>query len=133
MSNIIQVIEGLEHLRSLTPATKLDVLNAEFDLGLKFADEFKEYVLKYGVISAKRVEITGVCEFPRLSVVNVTVKEREFNNNIPDDMYVIESTGFEGMVILQNSKGEIFSLVPNGMPKKIFETLADYLLDLQNY
>lgn len=133
MSNIIQVIEGLEHLRSLTPATKLDVLNAEFDLGLKFADEFKEYVLKYGVISAKRVEITGICEFPRLSVVDVTVKEREFNNNIPDDMYVIESTGFEGIVILQNSKGEVFSLVPNGMPKKIFETLADYLLDLQNY
>ncbi len=128
---ILTVISELKRMLHLSPATKMDVQKAEFDLGLSFSEEFKEYVLAYGVITAYRVEITGICSSKRLNVVDVTKAEREMNPYIPMDMYVIESTGYEGVIILQNAQGEIFSLVPHGVPKKIFESLADYLIDLQ--
>ena len=129
--SILDVISNLRKMLHLTPASDFDVLNAEYDLGVKFADDFKEYVLEYGVITAENVEITGVCTSERLSVVYVTAKERKLNPAIPDDMYVIDSTGYEGLVVLQNSQGEIFSLGPSSTPKKIFNSLADYLEDLQ--
>ena len=128
---ILEVISQLKNMRHLSPATEIEVLNAQIDLGVNFADDYKQYVLAYGVITAKRVEITGVCESKRLNVVDVTISEREINPAIPSNMYVVESTGVEGLVILQNSEGEIFSLVAYGKPKKIFDSLAEYLEYLQ--
>lgn len=128
---ILNVINELKNLRHLTPASKNDVLKAEAALGLSLAEEYKDYVLSYGVITAKKVDITGVCESKRLSVVDVTLEEKNFNSDIPADMYVIESTGIEGIVILQDSLGSIYRLNPGRKPEKIFDCLADYLLDLQ--
>lgn len=129
--DIVETIQGLENLRHLRPATKTDILVAENTLGVQFADDFKTYVLLYGVITAKGVEITGIADSPRLSVVDVTMKERELNSNIPSDMYVIETTGIEGIIILQDQTGIIYSLSPSGTPKVIFPSLAGYLRSLQ--
>ena len=82
-------------------------------LGLRFADEYRNYTKKFGAISANSIEITGVVSAPRLNVVNVTTSEKSLNDNIPDDMYVVENTGIEGVLMLQNNQGEIFSIVPN--------------------
>jgi hypothetical protein len=59
-------------------------------------------------------------------VVDVTIKERE-RYEIPADMYVIEDTHIEDILILQNSKGEIFELQNSKKIKKIFNSLSDYL------
>lgn len=132
MSNdIIKVIDNLTGMRHLSAAEKIDIITAEADLELNFAEDYKKYVSTYGLITANGIEITGVCKSPRLNVVNATLQEREMNPDIPGDMYVIESTGFEGMIILQDADGFIYSVVPNRKPEKIFDSLADYLLDLQ--
>ena len=129
--DIIEVIQSLKNLRHLRPATKTDVLVAENALGVHFAEDFKTYALAYGVITAKGVEITGISESPRLNVADVTMKERALNSNIPENMYVIESTGAEGIVILQDETGCIYALAPNGTPKALYSSLADYLRSLQ--
>lgn len=42
-------------------------------------------------------------------------------------MYVIENTGIDGILMLQNEKGEIFEVSPNSEPVKKFNSLAEYL------
>ena len=59
------------------------IIEAEKELGVSFADDYTKYVEKYGVISARGIELTGVTAHERLSVVSVTKKERNMNSNIP--------------------------------------------------
>ncbi len=129
--NIISVIDNLKGMVHLTPADESDVIAAEKELGVTFADDYRAYVLTYGQISAKGIELTGVTRFPRISVCNVTKDERECNERIPASMYVVESTGLEGVVILQDNSGKIYSVEPGTDPRHIFDSLSDYLRSLQ--
>lgn len=126
-SRIIEVIESLDDMRFLTPADEGKVSEAEETLGLKFAEEYREYVKKYGVVSAAEVELTGVTEAKRLDVVAVTERERELTEDFPEDMYVVENVGIDGILILQNGKGEIFYIAPGVKAEKVADSLAEYI------
>lgn len=132
MSSIISVIEKLQGLRCLIPLSENDINDAEKVLGLRFANEYRMYTMKFGAISANGLELTGVVNAPRLNVVNVTTSEKSLNPNIPDDMYVIENTGIDGVLMLQNTRGEIFSISPASKPVKKFNSLAEYLRSIKN-
>lgn len=131
MSSIINVIEKLQNLRWLVPLSEKDINDAEKVLCLRFADEYRIYTKKFGAISANGIELTGVVSTPRLNVVDVTTSEKNLNQNIPDDMYVIENTGIEGILMLQNARGEIFSIFPASKPVKKFNSLAEYLQNIK--
>lgn len=126
---IIETIKGLKNMRSLGRASEAQILQAENLIGIKFADEFKEYAKEYGAISAYGLELCGVCNSKRLDAASFTLEERELNKNFPNDMYVIENLGIDGILILQNERGEVFEISPNTKPKKIYNSLADYLLN----
>ena len=111
MSKIIDAIKGLENLSSLEPATLKEIEKAEHELELVFADDFREYVQNYGAISAKGIELIGITVAKRLDVVSVTKAEREMSN-IPPAMYVIENIGIDGILILQDSSGKVYSIRP---------------------
>ena len=128
MKTVEEIIRGLEGLRSLPPLNEHDINEAEKKLGLHFADDYRAYTKAFGAISANGIELTGVVSAPRLNVVNVTTSERELNQNLPAEMYVIENTGIDGVLALQNSKGEIFSISPNSTPEKKHNSLAEFLL-----
>jgi hypothetical protein len=124
--DIIEAIKELKGLVSMKPASKDDIAAAEQKLGLSFAPDYRSYLEQYGLISARHIEITGLTEAKRLNVMDVTLSARG-NSSIPADLYVIEDTGIEGMLVLQNSKGEVFEW-QNGKAKKIFDNLVGYLL-----
>lgn len=126
MEKIISAIEKLENLRQLQPATPEQIENAEKQLGLNFAQEYKEYVEKYGAISAKGIELTGITPFSRLNVVEVTKSERGLNN-IPSNLYVIENVAIEGIVLLQNTLGEIYELNESSKLQKRYNSLCEYI------
>jgi hypothetical protein len=128
MNDIIAAISGLNGLVSLHGASKNAIAQAEQTLGLSFAADYKAYLEKYGLISARHIEITGLTESKRLNVADVTLTERQLNQ-LPPEMYVVEDTGIEGILILQNGKGEVYEY-QNRRVKKIFNSLADYLLSL---
>lgn len=132
MSSIIQVIENLRGLRCLTPLSENAINDAEKVLALRFADEYQIYTKKFGAISANGIELTGVVSAPRLNVVDVTISEKSLNPNIPDDMYVIENIGIDGILMLQNAIGEIFSIFQASKPVKKFRSLAEYLQSIKN-
>ena len=124
---IEDIIEALKNLRHLDPATEDDVVRAEKRLGVQFADEYRAYVKKYGAISAKGVELTGVTTARRLNVADVTLSERERNSMFPEDMYVVENIAIDGILMLQNMAGEIFELIPHSEPVKKYDDLSGYL------
>ena len=127
--NILEIVKNLKDLRSLGGANETQILEAESLVGIKFADEFKEYAKEYGAISAYGLELCGVCHSKRLDAASVTLEDRELNKNFPNDMYVVENLGIDGILILQNERGEVFEISPNTKPKKIYNSLADYLLN----
>ncbi|NQX62597.1 SMI1/KNR4 family protein [Paenibacillus qinlingensis] len=126
MENIISAIEKLRNLRHLEAATDEQIELAQRQLGLLFSVDFKQYLKKYGVISAKGIELTGITSSPRLNVVEVTKSERELNK-IPNDLYVIENIAIEGIILLQNSLGEIYELTHNSKIQKKYNSIYEYL------
>lgn len=127
MSKIIDVINGLENLLPLKPAMIEDVENIEIELALPLAEEYKEYLLKYGAIMADDVELTGVAKSKNRDVVQITQREWAANNKIKHNLYVVENIGIEGIIIWQDSLGKIYESSPNNSAKQIANSLAEYL------
>lgn len=127
MGNILDAIEGLEDVRFIKPADPKQIENAQEVLGVTFAEDYKEYLGKYGVISAKGLELTGIAAVDRLNVVKVTQQELKMNKIMPTDMYVIENTAVDGIVALQNAEGKIYTITMDGKLEFFSTSLADYV------
>lgn len=124
---IIEAINGLDHLCVLLPAAPEAVAEAEQSLGLQFAPDYKYYVQRFGAISACGIELTGVTSSRRLNVVSVTKRNRAMNGNIPPNMYVIEDMAIDGLLILQDATGAVYSVPPHALSRKVFDSLTDYV------
>lgn len=127
MKDIIQIIRNLEDMRFIKPASMEQIIEAAKELGVSFADDYTKYVAKYGVISARGIELTGVTTHERLSVVSVTKKERNMNSNIPANMYVIENIAIDGIIALQDETSKVYTITPNGTPKLSYNSLSEYV------
>lgn len=127
MKDIIQIISNLEDMQFIKPASMEQIIEAEKELGVSFADDYTKYVEKYGVISARGIELTGVTTHERLSVVSITKKERNMNSNIPSNMYVIENIAIDGIIALQDETGKVYTITPSGTPKLSYNSLSEYV------
>lgn len=105
-----------------------DVKSAESKLRVKFNDEFIKIQLQFGRFIGDGIELTTVATKTQYSnVIDVTKKCRELNPEVPTDMYVIEDTGMNGIVIWQNTDGNVFMSKPNKGLRKICGSLSDYI------
>jgi len=127
MATIVETIRSLPKLLPLKAAASKEIADAEIQLRLSFADEYKEYVAAFGAILADGIELTGIAKSEHRDVVSVTKRERELNPNVPRTMYVIEDTGIDRIVVWQDSNGAIYQTSPNSEPKKIAKTLMEYV------
>lgn len=129
MKNIIDVVNGFSDLIALNPATEKQISDAENQLGLKFANEYKEYLAKFGAIMADNIELSGIAKSEHRNVVPLTQQEWGLNPTIPHNMYVVENVGIDGIIIWQDGKGEIYQSQPNIESKKIANSLAEYIIN----
>lgn len=127
MTDIVEVIKGLDQLLPLKPASKEDIEAAETKLKLSFAEEFKEYMYEFGAVMADNVELTGIAKSKNRNVVDVTLREWEVNPKVNHDLYVIENLAIDGIIIWQDSQGNIYESKPNCEAEKIAGSLAEYL------
>jgi len=127
MNKFSDVIKNKPNLYLGKGVKEVEIESAERDLKLCFNKEYKMYLLHYGLISYDNHELTGLCNSQRLNVVYVTKEEKEYNPQVSSDMYVIEQTNIDGIVIWQNSKGVIFQTCPNLPPVKIANSLSEYI------
>ncbi|MDL2297844.1 SMI1/KNR4 family protein [Synergistaceae bacterium OttesenSCG-928-D05] len=127
MSTIVEKIEKLPNMISFTNATADQIKNAEAELNLRFADEYRDYLAAFGAVVADGTELTGIANSEHRKVTAVTKREWELNPQVPHSMYVVENVGIDGIIIWQDASGTIYQSLPKKDPEKIFEDLADYL------
>ena len=126
MNKLIKHLTEMKAFHSRKPADAYQIKEAEKQLKVKFSREYKEYLENFGEVSVYGHELTGICKASRLHVVDVTLKEREYND-VPEDFYVIEQLNIDGIVIWQTQSGEIYQTFPNCSPKKIANSILDFL------
>ena len=106
--------------------------NAERELNTKLAEDYKDYVLKFGTVSCGGHEMTGFSSDINYDVVNVTQKNRKSNSHVNDRLYVIEETHMDGIVIWQAESGEIYKTEYKEKPEMIFRSLLEYVATFEN-
>lgn len=129
MTKIVNTIQVLPNLLALKAASIIDITDAELQLRTAFSDEYKEYLLAFGAIIADSIELTGIAKSEHRNVVPVTKQEWELNTNVPHTMYVVESTGIDGIIIWQDKSGVIYQTSPSTHPKQIASSLNDYIVE----
>lgn len=125
--NIISVLREQTEFVSLDGASFQNVQDAEKTLGLRFSQEYREYVQEFGVASFQGHELTGICSIPYLNVVDVTITEKKLMQRIEPSWYVIEEAHIDGIVIWQNEMGHVYQTSPSCPPIKIANSLLEYI------
>lgn len=132
MTNIVDLINSLPDMLPLKPATEVQITDAELQLGVRFADEYKEYLKVFGAIIADGIELSGIAKSEHRSVAALTKKEWELNPKVPHTMYVIENTCVDGIVIWQDTTGVVYETNPNSAPIRIADSLQDFIVNRTN-
>mgnify|MGYP002515871553 CR=1 FL=1 len=127
MKKIVDLINSLPGMLPLKPANEVQISDAELQLRVRFADEYREYLKAFGSIIADGIELTGIAKSEYRNVVSLTKKERELNSKIPNSLYVIENTCVDGIIIWQDKAGIVYQSSPGSEPEKIASSLYEYI------
>ena len=130
MANIIEVMKNIPDYIGSNGRSEDEVAVAEKNLGTTFAPDYRLYLEEIGLACFYGHELTGITMDARLSVVAVTEQERAANPNIPFPWYVVEQTGFDGIVIWQSPSGEIYQTVLGTQIRKICGSLLEYVSEI---
>lgn len=87
----------------------------------------QRYLKDIGLACFDGHELTGICKSARLNVVDVTLLQRQ---RVSDaySWYVVEETGIDGRVIWQTPTGDIYQTAPGTKTRKVFGSLAEYII-----
>jgi len=127
MNKIIEVIKNKEDYIGANGCSDEEIAKAEKVLKLKFAKDYKDYLTFIGLACFDGHELTGITKNSRLNVVDVTNKQRANIEEIPNDWYIVEELNYDGIIIWQNTNGEIFETQHNQIAGKIHNSLLEYI------
>ena len=109
-----------------------EIEQAEIDLGVSFAKDYREYLEEIGLACFDSHEFTGLTNTTRLSVVDVTKEYREQLGDKVSSWYVIEEVGLDGIIVWQSSDGIVYRTTPNSKPIKIADSLFEYIFSINS-
>ena len=122
-----EILDQIPDIIAGTGASEKEIEQAEVTLGVKFAKDYKEYLLNYGAIMFDGHELTGISKADYLDVVDVTKDQRKYyDDKNAGEMYVLENKGFDGIVVWQTSDGSVYE-TENGHRKIIAHSLVEYI------
>lgn len=125
MEDIISILQGKEDLIAGKGCTDDEIVEAEKALGLHFAEDYKAYIKRYRIAAFDGHELTGLVTSARTNVVSVTQEEKKRNKLIPKNMYVVERTNVEEIIIWQTENGAVFYSLPDNEPVMMNNSLAE--------
>ena len=128
MKVFYEKITGLPYFHCENGVSIEQIEKSESCLNLSFSNEYKKYLEYFGVVSVDGHELTGICKSKRLNVVDATNEYREYFKQVSELWYVIEVTNIDNIVIWQDKAGKIYQVQPASKPKKIADSLLDYLI-----
>ena len=126
MSEIVEYIKNIPDVAYIEGCSEEQIKDAETSLGIKFPEDYVDYVKAYGCIDFIGTELTGLNIEGRLNTVTATEKEKSVNDSFPEGLYVIENLGIDGKVVAMNDKSEVF-LVQYEHCEKICDGLLEYI------
>ena len=126
MTNIVDKINKIEKLFHAKGCTDEQIKIAEKKLGFSLPTEYVQYVREFGAISFYATEWTGLNVGGRINVVDVTEQERKINSDFPKDCFVIENQGIDGIIIVADVDGKVFS-VQYDKKELICNYISEYL------
>jgi len=127
MNNVIDYLKNKGDLLTGKAVSEEEICEIEEQLGVRFANDYRIIVNKYGFVCVAGHEITGITSAKRLNVYEVTTKERTNVSYDLQDLYVIEQTHIDGIVIWQSSSGAIYQTVGDSKPEKIADSIEGYI------
>ena len=125
--DIISLILMQKGLKVGTGASEIQINECETALELNFADDYKEYLRKFGNVSYYLHELTGITIDDRLNVVRITNDDKEYIKCIPRNMYVVEEAYIDDIVYLQDETGKIYISKNRSMPVLVYDSLYEYI------
>ena len=132
MSSIIDELKRKSFFYCEKGASIAEIKTAEDTLGIQFADDYRSCLIHYGAVSCGGHELTGISKDMNLDVVKVTIQNRKRNPSADQHHYVIEETHMDGIVVWQASSGEVYQTEYKGAPRKIYESLEEYVYTFDN-
>lgn len=126
MSDIVKIIKSMPDYKGSDGRTDKEIIAAEKELGVSFAEEYRKYLKEIGLACFDGRELTGLTETKRLNVVLVT-KEQKAYLDIAEPWYVVEEANIDGIVIWQDSEGTIYQTAPNAETLIMAKSLSEYL------
>jgi hypothetical protein len=129
--NILTIVDQLKYKNKLSQCTKDEIDEAEQELGLVFADEYKELLLGYGSLETKHLLISSTLKNISVNVVTLTQQIRSIYDNLPKDLYVIMDSGVDGIIIFQDSKGKIYETSHDDTIMEAYDSLAHFISDIE--
>lgn len=126
MKRFEEIIKDKDGFCYIKGVSQDEIDQAEKKLGIKFSGDYVEYLLKYGVATFDGHELTGICSSTRLNVVDVTLLERQNNLQVSNEMYVVEDTCYDGILVWQDNSGAVYETIPGSGIKKVASGLAEY-------
>jgi len=127
MSEVVEVIQSLPKYRRVKKTSDAEIKDAEISLRLAFSNEYKDYLREFGAVALHGMELTGIISVAYRNVVMVTKEEWDLNPKVPHNMYVIENTCIDGVIIWQDTTGRVYRTDPNSAPVKIADSLQEYI------
>lgn len=114
-------------LKDTHGASAEEIAQAEKQLGLSFAPEYRAFLSAIGACIVRGHEIVGICPFADMRVVDVTREEWAYAPQARDGWYVVEQAHMDGIVLWQDETGAVYQTVPNMTPSRVASSLEEYL------
>lgn len=130
MRRLIAEIEQKYKVYHASGCSADEVITAEKELGIKFSDEYREYLMEYGAVSFGSNEFTGLGVDDYINVVKVTEHEKKLNVTFPQRSIVIQNLDIEGISIVQDEEGAIYQINGSGKKEFVADGFFEYLKTL---
>lgn len=126
--DIIQALRGKENLLNGDGVEESVVAAAERELDLKFAADYRAYLLEMTIAAYDGHELTGLSKAVRTNVVEVTKQKWSECSKVPKSWYVIEDTNIDWIVIWQSQDGKTYETVGGSEPVCIADTMVEFIM-----
>ena len=126
MSIIVDKLKSVPDLLHLNGCVTSQIRDAQQALGIVFPEEYVEYVKEFGAVSFYGTEWTGLNVSGSLNVVTATMQERRLDSSFPNDVFLLENIGVDGLMIVMGEDGKIYSF-QHGKKAFLYNSVCEYL------
>lgn len=127
MVDIVKMLKAMPDYIGDKGRKEEEILRAEKAIDIAFAQDYREYLKEIGLACFDGRELTGLTEMTRLDVVSLTLEKRGQFGDCTSTWYVIEDVCIDGIVIWQDSAGNVYETAPSIQPNQIAASFAEYI------